>query len=71
MPREKLYYYAINNRKLDKEKGLRKKIMAQLKDKLISEEIHISYGIYPTEYNEDYVYTVAHATLVQGQDFSS
>jgi len=71
MPREKLYYYAINNKKLDKERGLRKKIMTQLKDRLTDEEIHISYGIYPTEYSDDYVYTVAHATLIQGQDFSS
>ena len=71
MPREKLYYYAINNKKLDKEKGLRKKIMTQLKSKLINEELHISYGVYPTEYENDYVYSVAHATLIQGQDFSS
>jgi len=69
MPREKIYYYAISRDRLESEKGLYKKIVGQLKDRIVDNEIRISYGIYPTEYQNDYVYSLVHATLVQCQDF--
>jgi hypothetical protein len=64
-PREKIYYYAINKDVLKTDKGLHRKIMQQIKSKINNKEIDVTYGIYSTEYSDDYVYSVANASFVQ------
>mgnify|MGYP003649034640 FL=1 len=66
-PREKIYYYAINNERLQEDSSLFGKIRQQIKAKT-DDKVDVSYGIYPTEYENDYVYCVYNATLVQGQN---
>ena len=63
-PREKLYYYSITKDRLKNEGSLLKKITNQVKEKL-EDELKVSYGIYSSAYDHDYVYCVAHATLIQ------
>ena len=62
--REIRYYYGINKERLDSEKGLLKKIKAQLKENN-QEGIKASYGIYSTNYEQDYVYTLALSSETQ------
>ena len=67
MPREKMYYYAINKEFLETEKGLHRKIVSQLKDRREEEgPMEVSYGIYPTDYPDNYVYTIHNSSLIQG-----
>jgi hypothetical protein len=69
MPREKLFYYAINEKELQSDGALYKKITSQLKEKAEGEDVRISYGIYSTQYEQNYVYCVSHATLVQEEKY--
>ena len=62
--REIRYYYGINKERLDSEKGLLKKIKTQLKDNS-QEGIRTSYGIYSTNYEQDYVYALALSSEIQ------
>ena len=59
---EMVYYYAINKNKLEEEGDLYKKIRQQVKG-----DIKTGYGIYATNYEQDYVYLVAHTSEIQQQ----
>ena len=61
--REKVYYYAINEKKLREQGGIHKKVIAQVKAN--AENTKTTYGIYPTQYEQDYVYCVAFSSIVQ------
>ena len=61
--REKVYYYAINEKKLREQGGIHKKVIAQVKEN--AKNTKTTYGIYPTQYDEDYVYCVAYSSIVQ------
>ena len=61
--REKVYYYAINEEKLREQGGLHKKVIAQVKEN--AKNTKTTYGIYPTQYEQDYVYCVAYSSIVQ------
>ena len=61
--REKVYYYAINEKKLREQGGIHKKVIAQVKAN--AENTKTTYGIYPTQYDEDYVYCVAYSSNIQ------
>mgnify|MGYP003148940120 FL=1 len=67
MPREKVYYYMINKQKLEEDGELLKKITGNVRSRSEGNTINTSFGIYSTDYEEDYVYVTASATLVQGQ----
>ena len=56
------YYYAINKEKLETDGDILKKIREQIKS-----EIETSYGIFSTNYDQDYVYTVANSSEIQRQ----
>ena len=60
--REMRYYYAINKKKLETDGEIMKKVREQTRDK-----IKTCYGIYATNYEQDYVYTVAYASTIQQQ----
>ena len=69
MQREKVYYYAINSDKLNTDAELLFNIKKQLREKVLEDErTKISYGIFSTEYEEDYIYCSAHASFIQGQN---
>jgi hypothetical protein len=68
-PREKLYYYAINKKLLEAESNLFKKITNQIKSRA-ENNVRSSYAIYSTEYDQNYVYTVHCASLIQGEIIS-
>jgi len=61
--REKVYYYAINEKKLREQGDLHKRVVAQVKTN--AKNTKTTYGIYPTQYDEDYVYCVAYSSIVQ------
>ena len=65
--REIRYYYGINEKRLETEKGLLKKIKTQLRDNE-QEGIRTSYGVFSTSYEEDFVYTLALSSEIQGGD---
>ena len=63
-PREKSYYYAINGEKLQTDGTLLKKV----KDQVLAgvhENLKTSYAVYETEYDDDYIYIMAHGSMVQ------
>ena len=59
---EMRYYYAINKKKLETDGDVLKRIRKQTENK-----VETSYGIYATDYEQDYVYTVAHSSEIQRQ----
>jgi hypothetical protein len=61
--REKVYYYAINEQKLREQGDLHKRVIAQVKAN--AENTKTTYGIYPTQYEQDYVYCVAYSSIIQ------
>ena len=67
-PRERLYYYAIGNERLETERGLYKKILSLVKERTDGDKVKCSYGIYPTEYEDDYVYSITHSSFIQGEN---
>jgi len=64
LTRERCYYYAINKKRLEEDGTLIKKIKSQVKSK-IQENIRVSYGVFPTEYEQDYVFCKAYTSQIQ------
>ena len=62
--REMRYYYAINKEKLKSDGSLSKKIKNQVKERT-NKNTAVSYGIFSTNYNQDYVYALAHSSFIQ------
>jgi len=60
--REMRYYYAINRDKLETDGTLMRKITENVKNEA---DIDVSYGVYATDYADDYVYCVANASIIQ------
>jgi hypothetical protein len=65
-PREISLYYAINNERLKTDGTLLRKLTAVVKEKN-DENLRASFGVYPTEYEQDYAYCVAHSSYIQEQ----
>ena len=64
---DRVYYYACNKMKLETENNLFGEIKNSLKRKMEA-DVRVSYGIFETEYDEDYIYCVAHTSTIQGQE---
>jgi hypothetical protein len=62
--RELRYYYGISRKRLETESQLFRKIVNQVKAKR-TESTKVSYGIFATDYEHDYVYIVAHSSKIQ------
>jgi hypothetical protein len=62
--KEKWYYYGISENKLKTDENLFNMITSQIKEKA-KEGIKASYGIFSTDYENDYVYCVARSSTVQ------
>tara|TARA_R110000824_G_scaffold294583_7_gene482973 strand:- start:92 stop:946 length:855 start_codon:yes stop_codon:yes gene_type:complete len=67
LPRERVYYYALNRKKLEEDGGLLKLITRQVRDKTDGGLVKASYGIFATDYDEDYVYSFTHTTMIQSE----
>jgi hypothetical protein len=63
-PREKCYYYAINEKKLESDSSLLGKITDQVSDHM-HPELAVSYGIYSTDYDADYVFVTYRSSAIQ------
>ena len=63
--RERGYIYSISKEKLQSESGLHKQISSQMKEKLSDENLSVSFGVFPSDYNVDYGYVLAHSPNIQ------
>ena len=61
---EMVYYYGINEEKLRTEDNLFRTITNNVKKK-ITEERKVSFGIYPTQYEDDYIYVELFSPKIQ------
>lgn len=61
---EMVYYYGINEEKLRTEENLFRTITNNVKSK-ITEERKVSFGIYPTQYEDDYIYVELFSPKIQ------
>mgnify|MGYP003130297514 FL=1 len=68
--REKQYIYALNEKKIEEEAGLVKKINQKIKS-ISDENVRASYSIYATKYENDYVFTTHSATMIQNENLLS
>ena len=59
-----VYYYGINEEKLRTEENLFRTITNNVKSK-ITEERKVSFGIYPTQYENDYIYVELFSPKIQ------
>jgi len=63
-PREKSYYYGINEKKLRTDGTLMKKVSEQVSAGA-HDGLKTSYAVYETKYEDDYIYLTAHSSMVQ------
>jgi len=59
-----VYYYAYNKDKLESDVGLMNKIKEAISSKK-SEGVRVTYGIFETDYKEDYVYCINYSSIIQ------
>tara|TARA_R110002110_G_scaffold83975_13_gene218061 strand:- start:1450 stop:2331 length:882 start_codon:yes stop_codon:yes gene_type:complete len=64
-PRYKRYFYCINQEKLDNDGGLLNTISSQMKEQVSSEEVDVSFGVYASKYENDYVYSIWYSNKIQ------
>lgn len=69
-PREKIYHYMINKQKLQSQSDLLKRITDRARSRMEGGKVQVSFGIYSTDYDEDYVYVVSSASLIQDEIIS-
>lgn len=69
-PREKIYHYMINKQKLQGQSDLLKKITDRARSRMEGGKVQVSFGIYSTDYDEDYVYVISSASLIQDEIIS-
>ena len=63
--REMRYIYAVGESVLREDGGLHKKIVSQMKGKSSDETPNVSFGVYPTNYEETYGYVLAYSPNIQ------
>ena len=64
-PREKRYYYAMPQKMLEEDETLMLKIQNQVKDAVEHDRMKVGYAVYPTTYDQPYVYCEGYSTLIQ------
>ena len=63
--RELGYIYSVGETKLREDGSLHKKIVTQMKEKTSDETIDVSFGVFPTKYEDDYGYLLAYSPNIQ------
>ena len=64
-PRETCYIYSVGERRLREDGALHKKIVTQMKGKANDEPVDVSFGVFPTNYENDYCYVLAYSPNIQ------
>jgi hypothetical protein len=64
---EKYYLYAVNKDLLESDKRLLNRIKAQIKDRA-QEDTKVMFGVYPTDYEQNYVFCLANTKFIQGEE---
>jgi hypothetical protein len=64
--KEKCYIYSINEERLKTEGDLRKKIVSTVKAQAETEDMKVSFGVFPTNYEQDYCYILNYTSIIQG-----
>ena len=59
-----VYYYAYNKMKLEEGNNLLTEIKDSIREK-IAENVRVSYGIFETTYEDDYIYCINHSSTIQ------
>lgn len=63
-PREKSYYFAINEDKLQTDGSLLKRVEERASTQA-HDNLRTSYAVYETQYEDDYIYVTSHGSMVQ------
>ena len=63
--KEKCYIYSINEERLKTEGDLRKKIVSTIKAQAETEDLKVSFGVFPTNYKQDYCYILNYTSIIQ------
>lgn len=66
--KEKCYIYSINEERLKTEGGLRKKIVSTVKAQAETEDLKVSFGVFPTNYQQDYCYILNYTSIIQSDN---
>ena len=64
-PRETCYIYCVGEKRLQEDGALHKNIVEQMKGKTNDETVDVSFGVFPTNYENDYGYVLAHSPHIQ------
>ena len=63
--REISYIYGVGEKRLREDGSLHKKIVSQMKGKTNDETVDVSFGVFPTKYENDYGYVLAYSPNIQ------
>ena len=63
--KEKCYIYSINEERLKTEGDLRKKIVSYVKEQSETEDLKVYFGVFSTNYQQDYCYTLNYTSIIQ------
>jgi len=66
--KEKCYIYSINEERLKTEGGLRKMIVSTVKAQAETEDLKVSFGVFPTNYQQDYCYILNYTSIIQSDN---
>ena len=66
--KEKCYIYSINEERLKTEGDLRKKIVSTVKEQSEAEDLKVSFGVFPTNYQQDYCYILNYTSIIQSDN---
>jgi len=66
--KEKCYIYSINEERLKTEGDLRKKIVSTVKAQAETEDLKVSFGVFPTNYQQDYCYILNYTSIIQSDN---
>jgi len=64
---EKEYYFAINQEQLDEDAELLSNIKRRVKQE--DSTIKVGFGVYPTPYEQNYIYILANTKIIQGVNY--
>jgi hypothetical protein len=59
------YIYGVGEKRLREEGSLHKEIVSQMREKALDETVSVSFGVFPTKYNNDYGYLLAYSPHIQ------
>jgi len=62
-----VYYYGYNKMKLEDGNNLLSQVKASIKKK-IKKGVRATFGIFETNYEQDYIYCVNHSSMIQGEE---